>query len=95
MPENGLSPRAALNPTALSVQDAARLLTAVGRQPVSEAMLDLDIAEGAPTNADGTLNLVVVAVPPARASMHVDVRRGEPPWESGIKNGLRTSRPAG
>jgi hypothetical protein len=58
MPDNGQSPRATLNPTALPVQDTARLLTTVGGQPVSEAMLELDIAEGAPTNADGTLNLV-------------------------------------
>ncbi len=60
-PENGQSPRAALNPTALSLKGAARLLTTVGGQLVSEAMLDLDIAEGAPTNADGTLNLVQCA----------------------------------
>lgn len=58
MPDNGQSPRATLRPTALSIQDAARLLTTVGGQPASEAMIELDIAEGAPTNADGTLNLV-------------------------------------
>lgn len=58
MPDNGQPPRATLNPTALSVEDAARLLTTVGGQPISEAMIELDIAEGAPTNANGTLNLV-------------------------------------
>jgi hypothetical protein len=52
------SPRAKLSPTALSVQDAARLLTSVGGAPVSEEMIELDIAEGAPTNADGTIHLV-------------------------------------
>ena len=40
-------------------------------------------------------NAVVLAVPPAWTSMHIEVCRGEPPWESGIKNGLRTSRPLG
>jgi hypothetical protein len=47
-----------LNPTAMSLPDAARLLSAVGVQPVSEATIRSDIEAGAPTNADGTLNLV-------------------------------------
>jgi hypothetical protein len=55
---DGQPSRAALNPTALSVEHAARVLATVGRQSISEAMIELDIAEGAPTNADGTLNLV-------------------------------------
>jgi hypothetical protein len=55
------SPRAKLSPTALSVQDAARLLTSVGGAPVSEEMIELDIAEGTPTNADGTIHLVYYA----------------------------------
>jgi hypothetical protein len=41
-----------LNPAALTVEDAARTLGL----PV-EAIRE-DIAEGAPTNADGTVNLV-------------------------------------
>ena len=40
-------------------------------------------------------NAVVLAVPPAWTSMHIEACRGEPPWESGIKSGLRTSRPPG
>ncbi|MCE7974816.1 MAG: hypothetical protein DYG92_10935 [Leptolyngbya sp. PLA1] len=50
-----------LNPAALSVADAARVLTrigGVGGKPVTEAMLRADIDAGAPTNADGSLNLV-------------------------------------
>lgn len=47
-----------LSPTALSLADAARLLSAVGGQPVTVEMLDSDLAAGAPRNADGTLNLV-------------------------------------
>ncbi len=58
MPENGQSPRPQLNPKALSVEEAALVLTRTGGQPVTEAMIREDTAEGAPTNADGTLNLV-------------------------------------
>ncbi len=48
----------AINPAALSLADAARLLTRVGGTPITEATLRDDLASGAPTNADGTLNLV-------------------------------------
>lgn len=37
---------------------AARLLSAVGGQRIDVEMLIADVAAGAPTNADGTLNLV-------------------------------------
>ena len=47
-----------LNPTSLTVADAARLLTKVGGQSVTVAMLEADLAAGAPANADGTINLV-------------------------------------
>ncbi len=47
-----------LNPTALPLADAARLLSAAGGQVVTVAMLEADVAAGAPTNPDGTLNLV-------------------------------------
>jgi len=47
-----------LNPTSLTVADAARLLTKVGGQPVTIAMLEADLAAGAPVNADGSINLV-------------------------------------
>ncbi len=47
-----------LNPAALSVPDTARLLTRGGGQSISEAMVQLDINNGAPTNGDGTINLV-------------------------------------
>ena len=51
----------ALNPAALSLTDAARVLSRVGGAggfPVSEEMLRADIEAGAPTNADGAVNLV-------------------------------------
>jgi len=47
-----------LNPQALSLSDAARVLTASGTKPVTVEMLRADIDAGAPLNADGTLNLV-------------------------------------
>ena len=47
-----------LSPTSLTVADAARLLTKVGGQPVTIAMLQTDFAAGAPVNADGSINLV-------------------------------------
>ena len=47
-----------LNPSTLSLADVARLLTKVGGQLVTESMLQEDVATGAPTNPDGTLNLI-------------------------------------
>ena len=58
MPDDDQHPRSPLNPTALSVEDAALVLTRTSGQAVSEAMIQEDIADGAPTNADRTLNLV-------------------------------------
>lgn len=52
------TPAAGLNPNALTVASAARLLTRVGGQPVTVDMLRADIAAGAPTNPDETINLV-------------------------------------
>ncbi len=49
---------AGLNPNALTLANAARMLTRAGGQPVSVAMLEADVAAGAPTNSDGTINLV-------------------------------------
>ena len=47
-----------LNPGALPVTDAARVLTRLGGKAVTEEMLRADLDAGAPTNADGTINLV-------------------------------------
>jgi hypothetical protein len=47
-----------LNPAAMPVADAARMLSRAGGQRVTEAMLAADIDAGAPTNPDGTINLV-------------------------------------
>ena len=47
-----------LSPLALSVQDAARLLTATGGKTVTAEMIQADIDSGAPVSTDGTINLV-------------------------------------
>jgi hypothetical protein len=47
-----------LNPMALSVEQAARVLSAAGWKPVTIEMVRDDIEAGAPTNPDGTLNLM-------------------------------------
>jgi hypothetical protein len=52
------NPDAKLDPTALALPDAVRLLTAVGQSGVTVEMLEADIAAGAPTNVNGTINLV-------------------------------------
>jgi hypothetical protein len=38
--------------------EAARLLARVSGWPITEAMLQADLAAGAPANADGTIHLV-------------------------------------
>ena len=58
---NSVDPRRSMNPTALAIADAARLLARVGAPTITEAMLRDDVASGAPTNADGTINLVQYA----------------------------------
>jgi hypothetical protein len=51
-------PAGGLNPNALSVANAARLLSKVGGERVTEEMIRADLAAGAPVNTDGTINLV-------------------------------------
>jgi hypothetical protein len=57
-PGAGAPATARLNPAALPVSDAARVLTRLGGKAVTEEMLHADIDAGAPTNADGSINLV-------------------------------------
>lgn len=47
-----------LNPNALTVANAARLLSKVSGERVTEEMLRADLAAGAPANRDGSINLV-------------------------------------
>ncbi len=60
MDNHGSEPgsKMSLSPTAMMLRDAARLLSKMGGEPVTEAMLQTDIEAGAPANRDGTINLV-------------------------------------
>jgi len=55
------APTPRLDPQKLSPTDAARLLSRVGGRPVAESTIEADVAAGAPTNGDGSLNLVAYA----------------------------------
>lgn len=59
-----------ISPTALAVADAARLLSAVSGGTITPEMLHADVACGAPTNPDGTLNLVHYAAWLLKARSH-------------------------
>jgi hypothetical protein len=50
-----------LNPLAVPIADAVRLLSRLGGKPISEVTIRADIGSGAPLNPDGTLNLVEYA----------------------------------
>lgn len=50
-----------VNPMAMTVAQAARVLSAVGVGRISEDMLNRHIAAGAPTTPDGRINLVFYA----------------------------------
>ena len=47
-----------LDPSALSLNDAVKVLQAAGSRHASEDTLRADIGSGAPTNPDGTIDLV-------------------------------------
>jgi hypothetical protein len=65
-------PGPGLTLTALSLADAAKVLSKAGRRPVTEAMLRQDVEAGAPVNPDGTINLIYYAAWLAR-----EVARGD------------------
>ena len=50
-----------LNPSALSVDQVAQVLSTAGGRPVTIAMVESDLVAGAPRNANGTINLVMYA----------------------------------
>lgn len=56
--ETSESPHPAMNPLRLRPADAARVLSAASGQAISVTKLEQDVLLGAPTNADGSLNLV-------------------------------------
>ena len=56
--ETSEAPTAAMNPLRLRLSDAARLLSAASGQAITAEKLEQDVVLGAPTNQDGTLNLI-------------------------------------
>ena len=53
-----MSTEQTLDPNRLTVEQTTQLLSATSRKPMSIEMLQQDIEAGAPTNSDGTINLV-------------------------------------
>lgn len=47
-----------VSPSALKPEELARLLTVAARRDITVENIHADIRHGAPTNADGTINLV-------------------------------------
>jgi hypothetical protein len=56
IPDN--SDNRGLDAQRMRLAEMARVLSLSGPKPVTLEMLEADIAAGAPTNADGTLNLI-------------------------------------
>ena len=50
-----------INPLALPIPDAAKLLSKAGGRAIRADQIESDIAAGAPTNGDGTINLISYA----------------------------------
>jgi hypothetical protein len=50
-----------INPLALPFADAAKLLSKAGGRVIRPEQIEADVAAGAPTNGDGTINLVTYA----------------------------------
>ena len=56
--------------TSLTAAQTAKILAAAGQRRITEAMVKADIDAGAPTNADGTINLVHYAAWLVREAAH-------------------------
>lgn len=61
-----------VDPTRLSIAEASKLLSAAYRERIEVTKIQEDIDAGAPTNADGTLNLVNYAAWQAKEMGHAD-----------------------
>jgi hypothetical protein len=53
-----MSEEGRINPLALAISDAAKLLSKAGGRVIGAEQIEADVAAGAPTNGDGTINLV-------------------------------------
>ena len=56
-----MSERGPINPLALPIADAAQLLSKAGARQIRAEQIEADVAAGAPTNDDETINLVTYA----------------------------------
>jgi hypothetical protein len=61
MPESNVEANTGLKLTALSVADAAKVLSRMCGKTIADAAIRAHVNAGAPTNADGTINLVAYA----------------------------------
>ncbi|MFI4855495.1 MAG: hypothetical protein ACIAQF_11030 [Phycisphaerales bacterium JB065] len=52
------SDKGPLNPSAMTVDDAARLLSGLGSRKIAADRIREDIEAGAPANEDGTVNIL-------------------------------------
>ena len=50
-----------INPQALAIPDAAKLLSKAGGRLIQPDQIEKDVAAGAPQNPDGTINLITYA----------------------------------
>ena len=50
-----------INPLALPIPDAAKVLSKAGGRVIRADQIDADVAVGAPQNDDGTINLITYA----------------------------------
>jgi hypothetical protein len=69
---NDINRHSPLNPLALSIESVGGVLSRLSNSTVTLEMLRGDIAAGAPTNVDGTINLVHYA-----AWLLKEMQRGE------------------
>ena len=56
----------------LTIEQLAKILAASGGRQITEDMIRADIKAGAPTNADGTINLIYYVAWLLRESSHGD-----------------------
>ncbi len=68
----GRSATQPISPVSMTVAQMAKALTAVSAGPVKATQIRADLKAGAPSNPDGTLNLVHYA-----AWMHQQIRNGQ------------------
>ncbi len=61
-----------VDPTRLSIEQAAKLLSAAYRERIEAENIRADVDSGAPTNSDGTINLVNYAAWQSEEMGHAD-----------------------